>query len=598
MNATTLRTHSCGQLRMADAGQPVALCGWVQTTRDFGQFIFIDLRDLQGITQIAIAQEHQPELYRLAKTLGREYVLRVEGSVHERENKNPKNPTGDIEIRPTQLSLLNRAELPPFLIQDDTDGSEELRLQYRYLDIRRPALAHNLRLRARVAAAMRRFLDARGFLEIETPNFIRATPEGARDFLVPSRMHPGTFYALPQSPQILKQLLMVAGMDRYYQITKCYRDEDFRGDRQPEFTQLDCEMSFVGQEDILSTFEALVQQVFQDTIGVDIPALPRISYAECMEKYGSDKPDLRFGMELITLNAQVAGTDFGVFNSVLQGGGLIAGICAPGLGHYSRKQTDALIDYVKQSHLGLKGLVSLRVEADGSCKSSADKFFGPEQLAAIARHMQAQPGDLVLIGADSAPVVRRSLGALRKHIADTEQLYDPDSWNIFYVIDFPLFERDEQSGQLVAIHHPFVMPHEADWAEYKAGTRRPEDIRALCYDMVMNGNEVMSGSVRIHREDIQDEVFGLLGLSEAEIRQQFGFLLRAFRYGAPPHAGCAFGLDRILMLMTRSSSIRDVMAFPKNSAGRDLMLEAPAPVDARQLKDLHIRLEQAEAPTA
>lgn len=590
MSHTTLRTHTCGQLRLADAGHNVSICGWVQTTRDFGQFIFVDLRDRHGITQVAIRQDTQAELYTAAKGLGREYVVRVEGKVRERENKNPKNPTGDVEIVPTVLEVLNPAEVPPFLIQDDTDGSEELRLTYRYLDIRRPLIARNLVLRAQVAKAMRSYLDTNGFLEIETPNFIRATPEGARDFLVPSRLHPGTFYALPQSPQILKQLLMVAGMDRYYQITKCYRDEDFRGDRQPEFTQLDCEMSYVGQEDVLEMFGGLIRHIFSEVQGIHIPELPRLSYDDCMRKYGSDKPDLRFDMAIHELNDLVGGTEFGVFNDALASGGLVAGICAPGLAGYSRKQSDALIDYVKQSHLGLKGLVTLRVEADGTYKSSVDKFFGQEQLAKIASAFSAKPGDLILIGADRPGVVRRSLGALRKYVADTEKLYDPNAWSIFWVIDFPLFERDEETGQLIAVHHPFVMPHRQDWDEFVLEQRKPEDIRALCYDMVMNGNEILSGSVRIHRADIQDRIFALLGLSQDEIQEKFGFLLKAFRYGAPPHAGCAFGLDRILMLLTGSPSIRDVMAFPKNSAGRDLMLEAPAPVDASQLADLHLRI--------
>jgi aspartyl-tRNA synthetase len=439
---------------------------------------------------------------------------------------------------------------------------------------------------------MRRYLDDAAFLEIETPMLIKATPEGARDFLVPSRLQPGNFYALPQSPQILKQLLMVAGMDRYYQICKCFRDEDFRGDRQPEFTQLDCEMSFVEQEDILRTFEGMVRAVFQEVGGIALPPLPRISYQECMTKYGSDKPDLRFGLPICDLNDHVQGTEFAVFNQVLDSGGLVAAICAPGLAGWSRKQTDALIDYVKQPHLGLKGLVTLRVEADGSLKSSADKFLDATRLQAIAHACDAKPGDLVLIAAAEMAVCRRALGALRKHVADTAQLYDPASWSVCYVIDFPLFERDAETGQLMAVHHPFVMPHADDWAAFQAGQLPPEHVRALCYDMVMNGSEIMSGSVRIHREDIQNRIFQLLGLGDQEIAQKFGFLLKAFRYGAPPHAGCAFGLDRWVMLMAGADSIRDVMAFPKNSAGRDLMLEAPAPVDQAQLRDLAIAVLQ------
>jgi aspartyl-tRNA synthetase len=459
-------------------------------------------------------------------------------------------------------------------------------LAYRYLDIRRPKVAQNLVLRAKMVRAMRSFLDSMGFLEIETPNLIKSTPEGARDFIVPSRLQPGSFYALPQSPQLLKQLLMVAGMDRYYQICKCYRDEDFRGDRQPEFTQVDCEMSFVTQHDILSMFGRFVQYVFKEVKGIDLGEVPSITWHEAMHKYGSDKPDLRFGMPIVELNAVVNQTAFPVFAQALETKGLVAGIVAKGCAAYTRKQTDALTDFVKEPHRGCKGLVLVRVTDEG-IKSSADKFLDPAQLQAIVDATKAEIGDLVLIVADKATKVRKTLGDLRLEIAKRENLIDPNSWSVFFVIDFPLFEEDEETGALTPAHHPFVMPNPDD---YHLIDSEPAKVRALCYDMVMNGNEIMSGSIRIHRRDIQEKIFDILGLTEAEKEEKFGFLLKAFEYGAPPHGGCAFGLDRWVMLFAGGETIRDVIAFPKNSAGRDMMLDAPAPVDADALKTVGIRV--------
>jgi aspartyl-tRNA synthetase len=553
----------------------------VQRTRDLGKFLFIDLRDRHGITQIAVYDDAN---LAIARTLGREYVLRVSGVVRERESKNPNMPTGEVEIIPQTLEVLNAAALPPFLIEDATDGAEELRLKYRYLDLRRPKMAEALVTRARMARAVREYLDGRGFLEIETPNLIKSTPEGARDFIVPSRLHPGTFYALPQSPQILKQLLMVGAMDRYYQITKCYRDEDFRGDRQPEFTQIDCEMSFVRQDDVLNNFEGMVQHVFRTIKGVELPAFPRLTYKECMEKYGSDKPDLRFGMPIVELNALVQGSSFAVFTDAVKNGGLVAGINAQGCADFSRKDTDALTDFVKSPHRGAKGMVTVRFNTDGSVKSSVDKFFDEAALRTIGKAFDAKPGDLLLIVADKTAVVRKSLGDLRLEIADRKNLRDPNHWSVFWVVDFPMFEPDD-NGVPIPVHHPFVAPNPED--EHLLD-KEPLKVRAYCYDLVMNGNEILSGSIRIHRRDLQDKIFKILGLSEAEIQEKFGFLLKAFEYGAPPHGGCAFGLDRWVMLFIGGETIRDVIAFPKNSAGRDVMLDAPAPVDAKALKDLHI----------
>jgi aspartyl-tRNA synthetase len=586
---TTRRTHTCGGLRAHHVGQTVSLAGWVQTTRDFGKFAFLVLRDRYGFTQVSVIAESQPELYATVKSLSREDVVLVTGTVVERESKNPDLPTGDIEIRPTELRIESRAALPPFLIEDDTDGNEELRLQYRYLDLRRPVMQSRLRLRHAVTRAMREYLDARDFLEVETPNLIKSTPEGARDFLVPSRLQPGSFYALPQSPQILKQLLMVAGSDRYYQIVKCYRDEDFRGDRQPEFTQLDCEMAFVGQEDILQTFEGLTKHVFAQVAGVNLPDFQRLSYADALDLYGTDKPDLRFGLPLHNLSTSLAATEFPPFANALAAAGHVVGLRAPGAASYTRKQLDALVDFVKQKHLGLTGLVYVKFEADGTFKSSADKFFAPETWAPIAAALEAQPGDLLLLAADAPAKVRKALGALRLHLGHALGLIAPDAWSVFWVVDFPLFESDDETGGIVPVHHPFVMPHPEDLPKLESNDpAQLTQVRAQCYDLVMNGSEILSGSVRIHRRDIQQRIFELLALTPEETDQKFGFLLRAFEYGAPPHAGCAFGLDRWVMLLAGGDTIRDVIAFPKNSAGRDVMLDAPGPVPAKALKELGI----------
>ncbi len=581
---TSYRTHTCGELSARQIGETVSLCGWVQRVRDLGRFVFVDLRDRYGLTQLALNAERDPKGYELARKLGRETVVRATGRVLERESKNPNLPTGEIEIEPSDLEILAPAQLPPFLIEDETDGSEELRLQYRYLDLRRPVLTRALTLRAATARAVREYLDAQHFLEIETPNLIKSTPEGARDFIVPSRLHPGSFYALPQSPQILKQLLMVSGYDRYYQICKCYRDEDFRGDRQPEFTQIDCEMSFVRQEDVLSIFEGMVKYVFKKILDYDLPPLQRLPYDEALRRYGTDKPDLRFGLPITELDA--AGSEFPVFREALaQPDGLVAGIRVPGAADWTRKQLDALTDFVREPHRGLRGLVWIKYGTDGSWKSSIDKFFSPEGLARLCAPFEPAAGDLLLIAADRTSRVRKALGDLRNHVARQAQLFDPASWSVLYVVDFPLVDWDEESQTWQAAHHPFVMPHEHDLERLSSD---PAAVRAQCYDMVMNGNEIMSGSIRIHRSDIQAQVFELLGLSETEQREKFGFLLDAFRFGAPPHGGCAFGLDRWVMLMTGGQTIRDVIAFPKNSAGRDMMLDAPAPVDAQALQDAHI----------
>ncbi|MEM6262687.1 MAG: aspartate--tRNA ligase [Bacteroidota bacterium] len=585
---TALRTHNCGELRAEHIGQTVTLCGWVQKTRDLGYILFLDLRDRYGITQVSIKSDVLPEIYAQAQAFGREFVLAVTGEVVERESKNDKIPTGHIEIIPASIYLLNAAELPPFKIENDTDGGEELRMEYRYLDIRRPKMAENLMLRAKTMRAVREYLDSMSFVEVETPFFIKSTPEGARDFVVPSRLHHGSFYALPQSPQILKQLLMVAGMDRYYQIVKCFRDEDFRGDRQPEFTQVDCEMSFVNQEDVLRTFGGMVKHVFRETIGVELPELPRMTYADAIRLYGSDKPDLRFGSPIVDLNEHVAGTEFGVFNSIIDGKGLIAGIVAPGCASYTRKQLDKLIKWVKDPKIGGTGLVYVKYNEDGTVKSSVDKFFTPEHLKKIGEAAEAKPGDLLLIVADKlVGKARKVLGNLRLHMAKQENWIDPNKWSVFFVVDFPLFEEDEETGKLTFAHHPFCMPRPEDLQYLESDPRR---VVAQSYDMVMNGSEIMSGSVRIHDREVQGKIFDILGLSEEEKEAKFGFMLRAFEYGAPPHGGCAFGLDRWVMLMAGESSIRDVIPFPKTAGGRDLMMDAPAGVPDDALADLGIRL--------
>ncbi|MCW5908050.1 MAG: aspartate--tRNA ligase [Chitinophagales bacterium] len=581
------RNRTCGELTMSHVGQEVLLSGWVQRQRIMGGMTFIDLRDRYGITQLVFNMETDAALCEKANNLGREFVIQVSGKVAERINKNKNIPTGDIEIIVSSLTILNESEVPPFLIESDTDGSEELRLTYRYLDIRRPELRDRLVKRALIIRAVREYLDSKDFLEVETPNLIKSTPEGARDFLVPSRLVHGSFYALPQSPQILKQLLMVAGMDRYYQIVKCFRDEDFRGDRQPEFSQIDCEMSFVHQEDIFETFGGMVQHVFKKILNYELSEIPRLKYDDALRLYGSDKPDLRFACPIVELNATLPKSEFGVFNNAIAGGGLVAGLNAKGCATYTRKQFDELTEFVKASHRGLGGLVNIRFNEDGTVKSSVDKFYTEEQLREIGQAFGAEKGDLLLIAADKTSKVRKSLGDLRLELAKRNNWIKPGTWSVLWVVDFPLFEKDEESGEITFAHHPFCSPHPEDLQYFDT---EPTRVRAQTYDMVMNGNEILSGSIRIHQRDIQEKVFKNLGLSEEEREKKFGFLLTAFKYGAPPHGGCAFGLDRLVMLMAGGETIRDVIAFPKTSGGRDLMMDAPTPVEKKQLDELGIAL--------
>ena len=582
------RTHTCGELNISKVGEQVTLSGWVQKTRALGGMSFVDLRDRYGITQLVFNNDTDVALCDRANKLGREFVIQVKGVVIERTSKNLNIPTGEIEIDVKELNILSESETPPFLIENATDGSEELRLKYRYLDIRRPELKDRLIMRAKFNASVREYLDAKGFLEIETPNLIKSTPEGARDFLVPSRLMHGSFYALPQSPQILKQLLMVAGMDRYYQIVRCFRDEDFRGDRQPEFTQVDCEMSFMHQEDIFDVFGGMMQHVFKKIKNYDLPELPRIKYDDAIKYYGSDKPDLRFECKIVDLNAVLPKSEFGVFNNAIEAGGLVAGLNAKGCAGYSRKQFDELVEFVKASHRGLSGLVSIRFNEDGTVKSSVDKFFNEEQLREIGKAFNAQKGDLLLIAADKTSKVRKSLGDLRLELGKKNNWIDANAWSVLWVVDFPLFEKDEESGEITFAHHPFCSPHPDDMQYFDTD---PTRVRAQTYDMVMNGNEILSGSVRIHQRDIQEKVFNNLGLTAEDREKKFGFMLNAFRFGAPPHGGCAFGVDRVIMLLSGGETIRDVIAFPKTAGGRDLMMDAPTIVDKKQLDELGIAVK-------
>jgi aspartyl-tRNA synthetase len=579
------RTKTCGDLRISNINETVILAGWVQTVRNIGHLIFVDLRDRYGITQLSFSKDINNTEFEQAGRLGREYVIQISGKVTERTSKNANIATGDIEILVENLTVLNESETPPFTIENESDGGEELRMKYRYLDIRRPHLKDILITRATMIRAMREYLDSKNFIEIETPNLIKSTPEGARDFLVPSRMQQGTFYALPQSPQILKQLLMVAGMDRYYQVVKCYRDEDFRGDRQPEFTQLDCEMSFVNQEDIFETFSGMVKHVFKKTKDIDLPDFIRLTYADALKYYGSDKPDLRFDCKITELNNILPDSEFPVFNNAMASGGLVAAINAKGCAVYTRKQLDELTDFVKVSHRGLSGLVNIKFNEDGTVKSSVDKFYKDDHLWEIGKALGAEKGDLILIAAEKKSKVQKSLGDLRLELAKRENWIKPGTWSVFWVVDFPLFEKDEESGEVNFVHHPFCSPHPDDLQYFDADPLR---VRAQTYDMVMNGNEILSGSIRIHQRELQNKVFNKLGLTEEDINYKFGFMLNAFRYGAPPHGGCAFGIDRWVMLMTGGETIRDSMAFPKASNGRDLMMDAPALVDPKQLEELGI----------
>ncbi|HIX44912.1 MAG TPA: aspartate--tRNA ligase [Candidatus Barnesiella excrementipullorum] len=576
------RTKTCGELRLADAGSTVTLCGWVQRTRKMGGMTFVDLRDRYGITQLVFNHEVNADLCDQANKLGREYVIQAVGTVAERSNKNPKMDTGEIEIIVDSLNVLNASIVPPFTIEDDTDGGDDLRMQYRYLDLRRTAVRRNLELRHKMAFEVRRYLDAQHFLEVETPVLIKSTPEGARDFVVPSRMNPGEFYALPQSPQTLKQLLMVSGFDRYFQIVKCFRDEDLRADRQPEFTQIDCEMSFVEQEDVLQMFEGMTKHLFKYIKNIDFTdPFPRMTWADAMKYYGSDKPDIRFGMKFVELKDLTEGKNFGVFDSVP----FVAGICCPGCAAYTRKQLDELTEFVKRPQVGAKGLVYVRYEANGNFKSSVDKFYSAEDLKAWAERFGAQPGDLMLILAGEMMKTRKALCELRLEMGSRLGLRDKNVYAPLWVIDFPLFEWDDETQRFYAMHHPFTSPNPEDIDMLESN---PGAVRANAYDMVVNGTELGGGSIRIHDSVLQDRMFKVLGFTEEQAQAQFGFLMNAFKYGAPPHGGLAFGLDRFVSLFAGLDSIRDCIAFPKNNSGRDVMLDAPSPIAQAQLDELSI----------
>lgn len=570
---------------MQHVGEEVTLSGWVQKSRDLGGMTFVDLRDRYGITQLVFNMETDPGLCREARKLGREFVIRAEGRVAERSNKNPQIATGDIEILVTRLDILNTSKLPPFTIETQTDGGEDLRMKYRYLDLRRQVVRKNLELRSRMAIEVRKYLSQQGFLEVETPVLIKSTPEGARDFVVPSRMNPGEFYALPQSPQTFKQLLMVAGFDKYFQIVKCFRDEDLRADRQPEFTQIDCEMSFVERDDVLHAFEGLAKHLFKSIKGVNIDGeFPKMPYDEAMSRYGSDKPDLRFGMELHELTGMVKGKGFQVFDSAEY----VGAICVEQCAGYSRKQLDELTDFVKRPQLGMKGLITLKYNEDGSLKSSVDKFFSEEDLKAWAGKLEAGPGDLILVLAGERELTLKALSELRLEMGDRLDLRDPDVFKPLWVVDFPLLEWDEESGRFHAMHHPFTSPYVEDLELFRSD---PGKVRAQAYDLVINGVEIGGGSIRIHDEELQKLMFDKLGFTEEEARKQFGFLMNAFRYGAPPHGGIAFGFDRWAALFAGIESIRDVIAFPKNNAGRDMMIDTPSTISEAQLKELYLKVD-------
>ena len=580
------RTVTCGDLRITNVGQEVTLAGWVQGIHNLGALTFIDLRDRYGITQLAFNEDAPQHLKQLASTLGREYVIQAKGIVAERYSKNPKLPTGDIEIIVSELNILSESQTPPFTIEDNTDGGDEIRMKYRYLDLRRSCVRKNLELRHKMTILIRNFLDSRQFIEVETPILIGSTPEGARDFVVPSRMNPGQFYALPQSPQTLKQLLMVSGFDRYFQIAKCFRDEDLRADRQPEFTQIDCEMSFVDQEDVIEIFEDMARHIFKETRGVELPAkLRQMTWHEAMQKYGSDKPDLRFGMEFVELMDVLKLGTFQVFD----GAAYIGGICAPGCASYTRKQLDQLTDFVKSQQVGAKGLVYIKMNEDGTIKSSVDKFYTPEQLQAVADKMQAKKGDLILIlSGDNANKTRIQLCSLRLEMGRQLGLMDKDRFECLWITDFPLFEWSDEEQRLMSTHHPFTMPNPDDIPLLDSD---PAKVRAKAYDFVCNGIELGGGSLRIHDGKLQEKMFQVLGFTPERAMAQFGFLINAFRYGAPPHAGLAFGLDRFVSVIAGLDSIRDCIAFPKNNSGRDVMLDAPSAIDEKQLKELQIKVE-------
>ena len=584
------RTNTCGDLRLANAGKKVTLAGWVQRVRKMGGMTFVDLRDRYGITQLVFNEADNKELCDKANRLGREYCIQVKGEVGERQSKNKNIPTGEIEILVCELILLSNSLTPPFTIEDNTDGGDDIRMKFRYLDLRRPSVRKNLELRHRMTILIRNFLDAQNFIEVETPILIGSTPEGARDFVVPSRMNPGQFYALPQSPQTLKQLLMVAGFDRYFQIAKCFRDEDLRADRQPEFTQIDCEMSFVDQDDVIELFEAMARHLFKEVRGVELPAkLQQMTWHEAMRRFGSDKPDLRFGMEFIELMDELKETgDFGVFNTAEY----IGSICVPGCADYSRKQLDELAEFVKRPQIGAKGLVYIKYNADGTVKSSVDKFYSPEIMARVKAKMGAKDGDLVLIlSGDRINKTRTQLCALRLEMGDRLGLRDKNKFECLWIVDFPLFEWSDEEQRLMATHHPFTMPNPED---IPLLDEHPEQVRAKAYDFVCNGIEVGGGSLRIHDGQLQEKMFRILGFTEERAMAQFGFLINAFKYGAPPHAGVAFGLDRFVSIMAGLDSIRDCIAFPKNNSGRDVMLDAPSLIDKKQLDELKIRVDLSQ----
>ena len=581
-----LRTHTCGELRIEQANEEVTLCGWVQRVRDKGGMLWIDLRDRYGITQLLFEEGKSSEkLLNSARSLGREFVIQVSGIVQERYAKNDKIPTGDIEIKVESLEVLNSAQLPPFLIEDDTDGGEDLRMKYRYLDLRRNEVRKKLQLRSQLAIEVRNYLANADFIEVETPVLIKSTPEGARDFVVPSRMNPGEFYALPQSPQTFKQLLMVSGFDRYFQIVKCFRDEDLRADRQPEFTQIDCEMAFVTREDVLALFENMVSHLFQKVKGIKLSDFPKMTYADAMSKYGSDKPDIRFGMEFVELNDVAQNRGFNVFDQAE----LVIGICAKGCAGYSRKQLDALTDFVRRPQIGAKGLVYVKCNEDGTFKSSVDKFFGQDDLANWANKMGAEAGDLLLVLSGNTNEVRKQLNELRLHMGSELGLRSNKDFKPLWVVDFPLLELDEETGRYHAMHHPFTSPLEEDMDLLNTN---PGEVRANAYDMVINGVEIGGGSIRIHDKEKQQTMFGHLGFSEEEAKAQFGFLMDAFEFGAPPHGGIAFGFDRLCAMFGSSESIRDYIAFPKNTSGRDVMIDSPAPISDEQLTELGVSLKQ------
>jgi len=579
-----LRTVTCGALTLNNLGESVTLCGWVQKSRDLGGMTFIDIRDRYGITQLVFNMDDNRELCESARLLGREFVIKATGIVVERSNKNPKMPTGDVEIKITSLEILNAAKLPPFMIEDDTDGGDELRMKYRYLDLRRNPVRNNLVLRHKIAQSVRRYLDALDFIEVETPVLIKSTPEGARDFVVPSRMNEGEFYALPQSPQTFKQLLMVSGFDRYFQIVKCFRDEDLRADRQPEFTQIDCEMSFIEQEDILNTFEGLIRTLFKEVRNYDLPEVPRMQYADAMRLYGSDKPDTRFAMQFVELNDLVKGKGFPVFDNAE----LVVGINAKGAASYTRKQLDELTEFIKRPQIGATGLIYARHNEDGTIKSSVDKFFNEEDLKKWSQIFETEKGDLLLILAGSTDKVRKQLNELRLEMGNRLGLRDKNKFSALWVLDFPLLEWDEETGRYHAMHHPFTSPKPEDIALLDTD---PKNVRANAYDMVINGTEIGGGSIRIHDRTLQALMFKHLGFSAEEAQKQFGFLMDAFEFGAPPHGGIAFGFDRLTSIFAGLDSIRDVIAFPKNNSGRDVMIDSPSTIDEKQLKELKIKTD-------